>query len=210
MLREGKQVSAVAVDTPILLAIFKGEPKGKGRWSACNRRRIGQRQRTAISEDTFRRPAALPILKQPIIDRARCPAPAAFDGCGSLLPDGVALDRPIRGPGTANCDLKTCVFIIDMQTDFCGMGGMSMMGYDLSLTRAPIKPTGDVPMWRAPGAFVMHTREGHRVMRTSGQQRWRSRRIGAGIEIRTCGRILPRRPGWDIIEEPARYGRGGY
>ena len=100
-----------------------------------------------------------------------------------------------------NGDLRpqnTVFLIIDMQSDFCGLGGyVDKMGYDLSADcRAPIGPIQNVlAAAREKGVFTSCTRaRGHRrdLADLPGEQALAQmpKQIGAGIgDPGPCGKI---------------------
>ncbi len=86
---------------------------------------------------------------------------AAARGSGGVTVDADPYPWPFDGDlGPHN----TALVVIDMQTDFCAPGGyVDSMGYDISLTRAPIGPIqGLLAAMRAKGYPIIHTREGHK------------------------------------------------
>ena len=121
----------------------------------------------------------------------------------AFVPGGVTVNSaPYSWPYDGDLGKhNTALVVIDMQTDFCGLGGyVDKMGYDVSLTRAPIAPIKRVlDAARYRRFHVMHTREGHRpdLSDLPANKRWRSRRIGAGIgaEHGLCDRLSGQGPG---------------
>src|SRR6202000_3117625 len=114
------------------------------------------------------------------------------------MPERYTKSEPYAWP--YNGDLRpanTALIIIDMQTDFCAVGGyVDKMGYDLSLTRAPIEPIKRLlAAMPAGGYHIIHTRDGTRpdLADLPANKRWRSRQIGAAIgDPGPCGKILVR------------------
>jgi len=107
---------------------------------------------------------------------------------------------------------RTAFLSIDMQVDFCGEKGyVDVMGYDLGLTSAPIKPIHYVlyNIRNGTDIKVIHTREGHLPDLSDAPYNkiLRSKIIGNGVGIGDIpdgglGRLLVRgEKNWDIIED---------
>jgi nicotinamidase-related amidase len=103
---------------------------------------------------------------------------------------------------------RTAFISIDMQVDFCGKNGyVDVMGYDLSLTAAALKPIQNVlSAVRGTDIKVIHTREGHEPDLSDApfNKVLRSKIIGDGVGIgdvpkNGLGRLLTRgQQNWDI------------
>jgi nicotinamidase-related amidase len=107
---------------------------------------------------------------------------------------------------------RTAFISIDMQIDFCGPKGyVDVMGYDLGLTSAPIKPIHFVlhTIRNGTDIKVIHTREGHLPDLSDAPYNkvLRSKIIGNGVGIGDTpkgglGRLLVRgEKNWDIIDD---------
>ncbi|HXP48909.1 MAG TPA: isochorismatase family cysteine hydrolase [Bacteroidia bacterium] len=107
---------------------------------------------------------------------------------------------------------RTAFLSIDMQVDFCGPKGyVDIMGYDLSLTSAPIKPINNVlnTIRKGMDIKVIHTREGHLPDLSDAPYNkiLHSKIIGKGVGIGNIpegglGRLLVRgEKNWDIIDD---------
>lgn len=107
---------------------------------------------------------------------------------------------------------RTAFLSIDMQVDFCGQKGyVDVMGYDLGLTSAPIKPIHHVlyNIRNGTDIKVIYTREGHvpDLSDAPYNKVLRSKIIGNGVGIGDIpngglGRLLVRgEKNWDIIDD---------
>jgi nicotinamidase-related amidase len=107
---------------------------------------------------------------------------------------------------------RTAFLGIDMQVDFCGSKGyVDVMGYDLGLTSAPIKPIHYVlyNIRNGTDIKVIYTREGHvpDLSDAPYNKILRSKIIGNGVGIGDTpngglGRLLVRgEKNWDIIDD---------
>ena len=107
---------------------------------------------------------------------------------------------------------RTAFLSIDMQVDFCGEKGyVDVMGYDLGLTSAPIKPIHYVlyNIRNGTDIKVIFTREGHvpDLSDAPYNKVLRSKIIGNGVGIGDTpngglGRLLVRgEKNWDIIDD---------
>ena len=106
---------------------------------------------------------------------------------------------------------RTAFVAIDMQIDFCGEKGyVDVMGYDLSLTAAALKPIQNcLEAVRGTDIKVIHTREGHEPDLSDApfNKVLRSKIIGEGVGIGNIpenglGRLLVRgEKNWDLHED---------
>ncbi|BFN28429.1 peroxyureidoacrylate/ureidoacrylate amidohydrolase RutB [Pseudomonas sp. SCT] len=102
---------------------------------------------------------------------------------------------------------RTALLVIDMQRDFCALGGYAdQAGMDVSRLRAPI-PAIQALLDRARslGMLVVHTREGHRPDLSDLPEPKRRRAEATGAPIGSAGplgRLLVRGEfGHDLIDE---------